>query len=248
VAETSAPAKTITLSVTRFDPERNESPLLHSYEVPFQDDMVVLDALNWIKTHVDGSVTYRWSCRMGICGSCGMNVNGVPKLGCSAFLRDYLPGPVVVEPLPNFPIVRDLVIDMSSFMDKLRWVKPWIIREPSALAAGEHKQTNAQIDQFRQFSMCINCMLCYSACPVIAIEPEFVGPAAIALARRYELDSRDRAGEERLRTLTGSDAIWDCSFVGECSAVCPKGVDPAKAIQQTKFESTLGMLMPWGGK
>jgi fumarate reductase iron-sulfur subunit len=247
VAETPAPAKTITLSVTRFDPERNESPHSHSYEVPFQDDMVVLDALNWIKTHVDGSVTYRWSCRMGICGSCGMNVNGQPKLGCSAFLRDYLPGPVVVEPLSNFPIVRDLVIDMSSFMDKLRWVKPWIIREPSALAAGEHKQTNAQIDQFRQFSMCINCMLCYSACPVIAIEPEFVGPAAIALARRYELDSRDRAGEERLRTLTGSDAIWDCSFVGECSAVCPKGVDPAKAIQQTKFESTLGMLLPWGG-
>jgi fumarate reductase iron-sulfur subunit len=248
VAETPAPAKTITLSVTRFDPERNESPHSHSYEVPFQDDMVVLDALNWIKTHVDGSVTYRWSCRMGICGSCGMNVNGQPKLGCSAFLRDYLPGPVVVEPLSNFPIVRDLVIDMSSFMDKLRWVKPWIIREPTALAAGENKQTNAQIDQFRQFSMCINCMLCYAACPVIAIEPEFVGPAAIALARRYELDSRDRAGEERLRTLTGSDAIWDCSFVGECSAVCPKGVDPAKAIQQTKFESTLGMLMPWGGK
>jgi fumarate reductase iron-sulfur subunit len=248
VAETPAPAKTITLSVTRFDPERNESPHSHSYEVPFQDDMVVLDALNWIKTHVDGSVTYRWSCRMGICGSCGMNVNGQPKLGCSAFLRDYLPGPVVVEPLSNFPIVRDLVIDMSSFMDKLRWVKPWIIREPTALAAGENKQTNAQIDQFRQFSMCINCMLCYAACPVIAIEPEFVGPAAIALALRYELDSRDRAGEERLRTLTGSDAIWDCSFVGECSAVCPKGVDPAKAIQQTKFESTLGMLMPWGGK
>jgi fumarate reductase iron-sulfur subunit len=91
-------------------------------------------------------------------------------------------------------------------------------------------------------------MLCYSACPVIPVAPDFVGPAAIALARRYDLDSRDQAGDERLRTLTGSDAIWDCSFVGECSAVCPKGVDPAKAIQQTKFESTMGMLLPWGGR
>jgi fumarate reductase iron-sulfur subunit len=248
VAETTAAAKTITVSVTRFDPARDERPRLQSYEVPLHDDWVVLDALNWIKSNADGSVTYRWSCRMGICGSCGMNVNGQPRLGCSAFLRDYAPGPVVVQPLNNFPIIRDLVIDMSSFMEKLQWVKPWIIRERTALGPGEHRQTNAQIDQFRQFSMCINCMLCYSACPVIAVEPTFVGPAAIALARRYDLDSRDQAGRERLRTLTGSDAIWDCSFIGECSAVCPKDVDPAKAIQQTKFESTMGMLLPWGGR
>ncbi|MDQ6772461.1 MAG: succinate dehydrogenase iron-sulfur subunit [Candidatus Dormibacteraeota bacterium] len=221
-------------------------PRLQDYDIPFESDMVVLDGLNWIKTHLDGSVSYRWSCRMGICGSCGMNVNGVPKLGCSAFLRDYLPGPVVVEPLPNFPVIRDLVIDMDSFLTKLGSVKPWIVREPTSLFAGEIPQTPAQIDQYRQFGMCINCMLCYSACPVIAIEPEFVGPAAIALARRYQLDSRDQGYAERQRTLTGSDAIWDCSFVGECSAVCPKGVDPAKAIQQTKFESTLGALMPWG--
>ncbi|HKA11440.1 MAG TPA: succinate dehydrogenase iron-sulfur subunit [Candidatus Dormibacteraeota bacterium] len=240
--------ETITLSVTRFDPGQDSRPRLQGYEVPYRDDWVVLDALNWIKSHLDGSVNYRWSCRMGICGSCGMNVNGQPKLGCSAFLRDYLPGPVVVEPMANFPIVRDLVVDISSFLDKLRWVKPWIIRDETAVGPGEHRQTPAQIDQYRQFSMCINCMLCYSACPVIPIEPEFVGPAAIALARRYQLDSRDRAGQERLGTLTGSDAIWDCSFVGECSAVCPKGVDPAKAIQQTKFESTLGMMMPWGGR
>jgi len=241
-------AKTITLSVTRFDPARDEKPYQQPYEIPFEDDMVVLDGLNWIKTHLDGSVNYRWSCRMGICGSCGMNVNGTQKLGCSAFLRDYLPGPVVIEPLPNFPVVRDLVIDMSSFMEKLEAVKPWLMREHDPLGLGEFRQTNEQIDQYRQFSMCINCMLCYSACPVIAIEPEFIGPAAIALARRYELDSRDQAGDERLKTITASDGIWDCSYVGECSAVCPKGVDPARAIQQTKFDSTLGVLLPWGGK
>ena len=239
---------TITLSVTRFDPAVDAKPHVQSYAIPFKDDMVVLDGLNWIKTHIDGSVNYRWSCRMGICGSCGMNVNGTPKLGCAAFLRDYLPGPVLIEPLPNFPVVRDLVVDISSFLEKLSSVKPWIIREPTALFAGEHRQTPAQIDQYRQFSLCINCMLCYSACPVITVEPEFLGPAAIALGRRYMLDSRDRAGDERLKMLTGNDAIWDCSYVGECSAVCPKGVDPASAIQQTKFETTMGMLLPWGGK
>ena len=240
--------RNITLSVARYDPARDEAPHRHDYEVPYQDDLVVLDALNWIKGHVDGSVTYRWSCRMGICGSCGMTVNGEPKLGCAAFLRDYLPGPVVVEPLANFPIIRDLVIDIDGFLEKLQSVKPWIMAPPRALSKGESRQTPAEVEQFRQFSMCINCMLCYSACPVIPIEPSFVGPAAIALARRYELDSRDQGSGARRGPLMASDAIWDCSFVGECSAVCPKGVDPAKAIQQTKFESTLGLLLPWGGR
>jgi len=243
------PEKKITVRATRFDPDKDQKPYLQSYEIPFPDDsMVVLDALNYIKSHVDGSLSYRWSCRMGICGSCGMNVNGTPKLGCSVFLRDHAPGPVVVDPLPNFPIIRDLVVDMSSFMEKLKSVKPWIIRDPAPLAAGELKQRPAQIDAYRQFGMCINCMLCYSACPVIAIEPRFLGPAAIALARRYDLDSRDHGSADRRETVLSNDGVWDCSFVGECSAVCPKGVDPAKAIQQTKFESTLGVLLPWGGK
>jgi fumarate reductase iron-sulfur subunit len=240
--------KTITLSVARFDPAADEAPRRQDYTIPYEDDMVVLDGLNHIKTHIDGSVTYRWSCRMGICGSCGMNVNGTPKLGCSVFLRDHAPGPVAIDPLPNFPIIRDLVVDMSSFMEKLKSVKPWIIRDPAPLAAGELKQRPAQIDAYRQFGMCINCMLCYSACPVIAIEPRFLGPAAIALARRYDLDSRDHGAAERRATVLSNDGVWDCSFVGECSAVCPKGVDPAKAIQQTKFESTLGVLLPWGGR
>ncbi len=240
--------RTITLSVTRYDPAEDTEPRLQQYDIPFEDDMVVLDGLNWIKTHLDGSVNYRWSCRMGICGSCGMNVNGVPKLGCSVFLRDYLPGPVVIEPLQNFPVVRDLVIDMSSFLEKLSSVQPWIIRDAPVPATRELLQTPAEVDRYRQFSMCINCMLCYSACPVIAIEPEFVGPAAIALAHRYNLDTRDHGSDQRTEALARSDAIWDCSFVGECSAVCPKGVDPARAIQQAKFDSTLGVLLPWSGR
>src|SRR3981081_2852741 len=167
-------AKTITLSVARFDPERDERPRLQDYEVPYQDDMVVLDALNWIKAHADGSVNYRWSCRMGICGSCGMNVNGYPKLTCSTHLREYRNG-LTIAPLSNFPVIRDLVVDIDDFMAKLKSVQPWIIRElEQPLGAGEYRQSNNQIDQYRQFSGCINCMLCYAACPVYGMENEFL--------------------------------------------------------------------------
>ncbi len=238
----------ITLSITRFDPDRDQSPRQEEFRVPFKDqNWVVLDALNYVKGHVDGSLSYRWSCRMGICGSCGMMVNGTPKLTCSAFVRDYQPGTIKVEPLANFPIIRDLVIDMEDFMRKLKSVKPWIVRRRELpLGGGEHLLTNLQTDSFRQFSACINCMLCYAACPVYALEPEFLGPAATALARRYDLDPRDEGNHERMPFIAHGAGVWDCSFVGECSVVCPKGVDPARAIQQSKLETTMTYLMPFG--
>ena len=244
---------TITLSVTRYDPSVDTEPRRQPYTIPYRPDMVVLDALNHIKHYVDGSLTFRWSCRMGICGSCGMMVNGTPRLTCGTYLRDFYPGEVVVEPLANFPIIRDLVIDMTDFMTKLTAVQPWIIRQDEPpLEAGPFMQTPAQHERYKQFSMCINCMLCYAACPVYAIEPDFHGPAALALGRRYNLDSRDQGKAQRLTVMASSQGIWDCTFVGECSEVCPKGVDPAKAIQQTKWDTTLewatSMLMPWARK
>src|ERR1700686_4536628 len=128
--ETRLAEKRITIQATRFDPEKDEKPRLQTYDIPFADRrMVVLGALNHIKSYVDGSLSYRWSCRMGICGSCGMMVNGTPKLTCNAFLRDYWPHKITVEPLNNFPIIRDLVIDMDDFMQKLKSIEPWIIRK-----------------------------------------------------------------------------------------------------------------------
>ena len=244
---------TITLSVTRYNPETDTTPRRQSYTIPYQADMVVLDALNYVKNNLDGSLAFRWSCRMGICGSCGMMVNGTPRLTCGAYLREFYPREVVVEPLANFPIIRDLVIDLSGFLEKLEQVQPWIVRDhEQPLEDGPYLQTPAQHERYKQFSMCINCMLCYSACPVFALEPEFLGPAALALARRYSMDSRDQGKRLRLATIASSEGIWDCTFVGECSEVCPKGVDPAKAIQQTKWDTTLewvrSMILPWGNK
>jgi fumarate reductase iron-sulfur subunit len=246
-------AETITLEVARYRPERDTEPAFQTYAVPLRKDWVVLDALNYIKDRLDGSLAFRWSCRMGICGSCGMTVNGVPKLTCATFLSDYVPGPVRIEPLRYFPVVRDLVIAMTDFIIKLKKVKPWIIRrEEKPLSDGEYLQTPQQLEGYKQFSMCINCMLCYAACPVYGLDPLFVGPAAIALAQRYNMDSRDQGFQERLGILSESEGIWACTFVGECTEVCPKNVDPAGAIQQYKLTSARewfkSFLMPWGAK
>jgi len=246
-------AESITLEVTRYSPERDAAPAFQSYEVPLRKDWVVLDALNYIKDKVDGSLSFRWSCRMGICGSCGMMVNGEPKLTCATFLTSYAPGPVRVEPLRYFPVVRDLIIEMTDFMVKLKSVKPWIIRrEEKSVADGEYVQTPQQLETYKQFSMCINCMLCYAACPVYGLDPLFSGPAAIALAQRYNLDSRDQGSRERMEILSQHEGIWGCTFVGECTEVCPKHVDPAGAIQQYKLSAAKdwfkSLLLPWGSK
>jgi fumarate reductase iron-sulfur subunit len=237
-------ADRITLQVLRYRPEAESQPTFQSYEVPCRKEWVVLDGLNYIKDQLDGTLTFRWSCRMGICGSCGMNVNGKPKLTCATFLTDYEPGPVKVEPLVNFPVIRDLVVEIGDFMRKLPEVKPWIVRTEGEkpLSEGEYLQTPQQMDEYKQFSMCINCMLCYSACPVYGLDPKFMGPAAIALAQRYNLDSRDQGAAQRRELLSDHEGIWGCTFVGECTRACPKHVDPAGAIQRYKLSAALAWL------
>src|SRR4029434_4437961 len=184
---------TVALSVARYRPEQESEPTFQTYEIPYRKDWVVLDALNHVKDRLDGSLSFRWSCRMGVCGSCGMKVNGTPKLTCATFLSDYLPGPIRVEPLDYFPVIRDLVVDITDFMRKLKQVRPRIThKEEKSRAEAEYLQTTDQLDTNKQFSMCINCMLCYSACPIYGLEPGFIGPAAIALAQRYNMDSRDQ--------------------------------------------------------
>src|SRR5436309_3134137 len=169
-------ANRITLEVTRYNPAHDEKPRPDTYEVPLRKEWVVLDALNYIKDHLDGSLSFRWSCRMGVCGSCGMMVNGVPKLTCATFLSDYAPGPVRVEPMSHFPVLRDLVVDTSDFLVKLAKSKPWIIRKVEKPLNEEYFQTPEQMDAYKQFSMCINCMLCYAACPVYGLDPLFRDP------------------------------------------------------------------------
>lgn len=246
-------ADSVALDVRRYRPEEESEPVWQRYEVPLRADWMVLDALNYIKDRLDGSLSYRWACRMGVCGSCGMMVNGNPVLTCATYLESLLPGPIRVEPLRGFPVIRDLVGDLSDFLAKLQAVKPWVVRtDEKSIAEGEYLQTPAELAEYKQYSMCINCMLCYAACPIYELEPGFIGPAAIALAQRYNLDSRDQGAQERMDVLSQHDGIWACTFVGECSAVCPKHVDPAGAIQRYKVTATAdwftSILLPWRGR
>jgi fumarate reductase iron-sulfur subunit len=245
-------AERVVLEILRYRPEQEDEPEWEGFEVPYRSNWMVLDALNHIKDRVDGTLSYRWACRMGVCGSCGMMVNGEPTLTCAAYLESVLPGPIRVEPLRGFPVIRDLVIDLEGFVDKLQQVRPWLIRPDEGVAAGQvYPQTPDQLADYQQYAMCINCMLCYAACPIVELEPSFLGPAALALAQRYSLDSRDQGARERLAVLSSQDGIWGCTLVGECSVVCPKDVDPAGAIQRYKVAAAVDWfrsLLPWAGR
>ena len=242
-------SKTIKLRIGRYRPERSAEPFYQEFTIPYRDDMVVLDALNYIKDRIDPTLAYRWSCRMGICGSCGADVEGSPKLTCALYLKDLRKSPVTIEPLANFAVLKDLIVDIEPFMEKLESVNPYIVRgDEKPIERGEYRQTPEELELYRQQSLCINCMLCYAACPVYGHDEKFLGPAASALALRYEMDSRDQGSEERLAAVATSHGIWQCTFVGECSVVCPKHVDPAGAIQQLKARAATrlmrSMLLP----
>lgn len=141
----------IVMEVSRYRPEIESAPTFQAYEVPLTREWAVLDGLTYIKDHLDGTLSFRWSCRMGICGSSGMTINGDPKLACATFLADYLPGPVRVEPMRNFPVIRDLVVDISDFMAKLPSVKPWLVRhDEPPVEDGEYRQTPAELDAFKR--------------------------------------------------------------------------------------------------
>ena len=243
--------RTIRIEVLRYRPEQEDAPVWQGYSVPFGDDMSVLHALQHIKDELDGTLSFRWSCRMAICGSCAMMVNGKPRLSCQTFLRDLLPGPVRIEALAHFPIERDLIVGVDAFVKKLEGIKPYLIpKQPRTLAEGEYRQTPAQLELYEQYASCINCMLCYAACPQFGLDPEFTGPGVLALLHRYNADSRDGGRAERMPILNAEEGVWSCTAVGYCSEVCPKHVDPANAVNQNKLNSAkdyfLRFLSPRG--
>jgi fumarate reductase iron-sulfur subunit len=248
-----AARREITIDVLRYRPETDPEPLPRRYRVPFSDDMSVLQGLQYIKDHLDGSLSFRWSCRMAICGSCGMMIGGEPKLACMTFLRDYHPGPLALEPLRHFPIERDLVVTVGGFVRKLESIYPYLIpKAPRALAQGEYLQTPDELARYEPFSDCINCMLCYAACPQFGENPDFIGPGAMALLQRYNGDSRDGGAMRRMELVHTENGAWSCTAVGYCSEVCPKQVDPANAVNQNKTKSALDFFLrfvsrPQGG-
>jgi succinate dehydrogenase / fumarate reductase, iron-sulfur subunit len=225
----------IVLKVFRANRTKGDSVSYDSFEVPVQRWTTVLDALLYAKSYHDRSIGIRYSCRMASCGSCGMKINGIPRLACYTKISELEGGTITCEPLANFPHIRDLVTDFSQFFNHHKKMQPYIHDENSDMTdrkkLTEFKQSVEEVDKYLQFSYCIKCGLCYSACPTVATDTKFPGPQALSQAYRYYADTRDNDTQERLNIVDEKHGIWRCHFAGSCSTVCPKGVDPALGIQ-----------------
>jgi succinate dehydrogenase / fumarate reductase, iron-sulfur subunit len=227
----------ILVKVSRANRIRGDSVHYDTFDIPVQRWSTVLDALLYAKSYLDSSIGIRYSCRMASCGSCGMKINGIPRLACYTKISELEGNTIVCEPLTNFPHIRDLVTDFTQFFGHHKDMKPYIQNEnalTSEMKLSEYKQLPGDVDKYLQFSYCIKCGLCYSACPSVGTDTKFPGPQALAQAYRYFADSRDTATKERLDTVDNRHGIWRCHFAGSCSVVCPKGVDPALGIQLLK--------------
>ena len=220
-------------SVYRFNPESNAKPRMQAYDLPDDSGAVMLlDALLLLKQQ-DDSLTFRRSCREGVCGSDGMNINGRNGLACIMPLRD-LKQPIELRPLPGLPVIRDLIVDLSQFYAQYRAVKPWLINhdpEPEI----ERLQTPAERDKLDGLYECVLCACCTTACPSFWWNPlRFLGPAALLQAWRFLADSRDQATGERLDELEDPYKLFRCHTIMNCTDVCPKELNPAKAIGHIK--------------
>ena len=231
--------------VRRFDPEHDPHPHYEEYRIAVKPGTTVLDGLWRIKETQSPTLSWRFSCRMGICGSCGMLINGSPRLACNTQVAELGTPVIAVAPLPNFDIIRDLVPDLMPMFKTHQDLRPYVIREDAdeqENPTGEFSQTPEELEHYLQFSYCIKCGCCMAACPTVAADLEYSGPMPLAQAHRYNSDNRDGGFQARKLDLASGRGPWRCHYAGECSRVCPKGVDPAKAIQYMKRALVLDFL------
>jgi succinate dehydrogenase / fumarate reductase iron-sulfur subunit len=235
----------VTLEVARTGGKRA------TYDLKYRKGMTVLDALNEVREKEDCTLAYRHSCRMGICGSCGMTIEGVPRLACQTQISSLDSKNIVIEPLHNMSVIKDLVVDIGPFFRLHRSVKPYLVRndiQERDHSDREYRVLAEEVAKFLQFDYCIMCGLCYSACPTAAIDPMYTGPQAIAQAYRYMADPRDEGWSQRVDLLDTAHGVWRCHMAGACSFVCPKDVDPAKAIQMARVEVLKRQLLRKKGR
>ena len=230
-----ADAKTVrTFKIYRWNPDKGGNPQLDSYEIDLAKcGPMVLDALIKIKNEVDSTLTFRRSCREGICGSCAMNIDGVNTLACIQPI-DEIKGDVKIYPLPHMPVVKDLVPDLTNFYAQYASIKPWI-RTQSAPPARERLQSPEERKKLDGLYECILCACCSTSCPSYWWNPErFLGPAALLQAYRWLVDSRDEMTGERLDHLEDPFRLYRCHTIMNCANVCPKGLNPSEAIAEIK--------------
>ncbi|MCW8444892.1 succinate dehydrogenase iron-sulfur subunit [Fluoribacter gormanii] len=231
-----ADSRKLTLSIYRYNPEVDAKPYMKDYEleIPVKSDPMLLTLLERLKAEQDPSITYRRSCREGVCGSDGMNINGTNGLACITHVSQLNTDKIVVRPLPGFPVIRDIAVDMTQFYQQYERIEPYLQNNevPPAQERLQSPEERAQLDGLYE---CILCACCSSSCPSFWWNPDkFVGPAGLLQARRFLADSRDTATADRLDKLQDPFSVFRCRSIMNCTNVCPKGLNPTKAISEIR--------------
>jgi succinate dehydrogenase / fumarate reductase iron-sulfur subunit len=222
-----------TFNVFRYDPKKDREPRYQEYRIAVEPNDKILDCLNKIRWELDPSFTFRMSCAHGVCGSDAMRINGICALACQRLVKDYGEGPVLIEPLPNFPVMKDLLVDLTLFFEKYRSVWPYLLPDGSGPEA-ERIQSPEERLAFDEAIRCILCACCTSACPVTEENEKFLGPAALLRGFRYLFDSRDGESLKRMSMLDNDDGIQGCKTHGKCTEVCPKEIQVTKSLGSVK--------------
>jgi succinate dehydrogenase / fumarate reductase iron-sulfur subunit len=226
-----------TFAIYRWNPDDDKNPCINRYTIDLSDmGPKILDAIIWIKDNMDSSISFRRSCREGVCGSCSMNISGVNRLACLESSADYA-GEIRINPLPHMPVVKDLVTDMQSFYDHYSEIEPWLQTSKAPADGREHRQSPADRKKLDGLYECILCACCSTSCPSYWWNPDkYLGPAALLQAYRWVADSRDEERKKRLKYLDDKFRLYRCHTIMNCTNACPKDLNPAKAIAELKQE------------
>lgn len=233
------------LKIFRYNPEKRGKSFFQTYKIKANPGWSILDCLNEIKWHRDGTLAFRRSCRSGICGSCAMNINGRNMLACETRVSDIKRKTITIKPLPFFEIIKDLVVDFDPFFDGIKAIKPFLIQDKNTPVNQERGQTKEEREKLDGLYECIHCGSCTSSCPSFRHNDKFPGPAALLKAFRYIADSRDSGKGERYPLIDTTDGIWRCHTIFNCVEACPKNLNPTKAIQQLKRNIIKDKLSKW---
>jgi succinate dehydrogenase / fumarate reductase iron-sulfur subunit len=225
--------KSITFKISRFDPARDDKGAYQDYTLDVPEGMTVLEALLRLQAEQDGTLAFRYACRGAVCGSCAVVINGQIDLSCRVQVRGLGAETITLEPLPNLPVLKDLVVDMEPFFEKNLAVQPWL--QP----AGPDPEKERLVDpkqwaEAEPYTNCILCASCYGVCPAAERDPAYLGPAALAKHYRFLADVRDAADEERLALVDGEQGVEGCDMVWSCVEICPKGVPPTQGIGKSR--------------
>ncbi|MBF9017487.1 MULTISPECIES: succinate dehydrogenase/fumarate reductase iron-sulfur subunit [unclassified Oceanispirochaeta] len=229
----------VELKIFRFNPETDKKSRFDTYKVDAEPTDRVLDSLMHVYRNEDGSLAFRKSCAHGVCGSDAMRINGKERLACKTLIQDVADAEgdtILIEPLRHMTVQKDLMVDQSEFLERFKKVSPFLIPLEEAPEKGEYIQSQIQRDAIDDATKCINCGACYSACPILETNPDFLGPAALVHASRFIYDSRDKGLDTRLEILDQPNGVWACDSHFECTRVCPRGIKITKLINMTKRE------------